>query len=83
MMEHREKGCSCALHDSGVSQSLQVNGGLSELPFELNFLFQELEFERGLWQAASDGDTERVKRLLGSGHSANGKDSSAYTALVY
>ena len=48
----------------------------------LNVSGQELEFERGLWQAASDGDTDRVKRLLRSGHSVNATDSSGYTALV-
>lgn len=43
---------------------------------------EELEFERGLWQAAKDGDKERVKRLLGDGSAVNATDSAGYTALV-
>lgn len=43
---------------------------------------QELEFERGLWQAAKDGDMERVRRLLDRGSGVNDTDSAGYTPLV-
>ena len=41
-----------------------------------------MDFERGIWQAAVDGDEKRVKKFLAQGVSANTKDSSGYTALV-
>ena len=43
----------------------------------------ELEFERGLWSAAIENDVEKVKKLLDSGHDADMKDNSGYTALHY
>lgn len=43
---------------------------------------QELEFERGIWQAAKDGNMERVKGLLAEGSAVNATDSAGYTALV-
>ena len=41
-----------------------------------------MEFERGIWSAAMDGEEERVKRLLASGTNPNATDSAGYTALV-
>lgn len=43
----------------------------------------ELEFERGLWTAALEGDIQRVEALLRSGRDPNAKDNSGYTALHY
>ncbi len=43
---------------------------------------QEMEFERGIWSAAMDGEEEKVRRLLGSGTSPDTTDSAGYTALV-
>lgn len=43
----------------------------------------ELDFERGIWAAARDGEEERVRELLGKGTHPSQKDSSGYTALHY
>lgn len=45
--------------------------------------FDEMEFERGLWKPAMDGDVKRVKMLLAKGHDPNVQDSSGYTPLHY
>lgn len=49
-------------------------------------LFQtldELEFERGIWFAAQNGDLQRVKKLLNQGTSVDKRDNAGYTALHY
>ena len=44
----------------------------------------ELEFERGIWQAALDGDLAKIKQLAGkNAQTVNSKDQSGYTALHY
>ncbi|CAH1245295.1 ANKRD39 [Branchiostoma lanceolatum] len=43
----------------------------------------ELDFERGIWAAARDGEEGRVRGLLDRGTAANTQDSSGYTALHY
>lgn len=43
----------------------------------------ELEFERGIWQAAVDNDLNKIKSLLQKGYNINARDSSGYTALHY
>ena len=42
----------------------------------------EMDFERGIWQAALDGDVNRVRKLLDKGTDPNLRDGSGYTALV-
>ena len=42
----------------------------------------EIDFERGIWSAAVNGDTERVKTILSAGGNPNAPDSSSFTALV-
>ena len=42
----------------------------------------EMDFERGIWQAALDGDVKRVKSLLDKGGDPDARDGSGYTALV-
>ena len=42
----------------------------------------EMDFERGIWQAALDGDVNRVRKLLDKGTDPNSRDGSGYTALV-
>ncbi|XP_033933249.1 ankyrin repeat domain-containing protein 39-like isoform X1 [Pseudochaenichthys georgianus] len=42
----------------------------------------EMDFERGIWSAAMDGDLERVKSLTQKGTDSNLRDSTGYTALV-
>lgn len=43
----------------------------------------ELEFERGIWQAAIDNDLSKIKQLLSKGWDINATDLSGYTALHY
>ncbi|MEQ2243494.1 hypothetical protein ILYODFUR_007545 [Ilyodon furcidens] len=43
----------------------------------------EMDFERGMWSAALDGDLQRVKLLVLKGTDPNMKDSAGYTALHY
>ncbi|XP_033933251.1 ankyrin repeat domain-containing protein 39-like isoform X3 [Pseudochaenichthys georgianus] len=42
----------------------------------------EMDFERGIWSAAMDGDLERVKSLTQKGTDSNLRDSTGYTALT-
>jgi hypothetical protein len=42
----------------------------------------EMDFERGIWSAAINGDAERVQKLLSNGVNVNSLDTSHYTALV-
>ena len=41
-----------------------------------------MDFERGIWQAALDGEVNRVRKLLDKGTDPNSRDGSGYTALV-
>ena len=50
-------------------------------PFDQNL--DELEFERGIWQAAFYGDTDKIKSFITKGTDINIKDSSGYTATHY
>lgn len=42
----------------------------------------ELEFERGIWSAALNGEDDKVKQHLRKGVNPNITDSSGYAALV-
>lgn len=42
----------------------------------------EVEFERGIWTAAVDGNVDDVEKHLRKGVSPNVTDTSGYTALV-
>ncbi|KAM9742969.1 ankyrin repeat domain-containing protein 39 isoform 2-T2 [Menidia menidia] len=42
----------------------------------------EMDFERGIWSAAMDGDLDRVKSLIQKGTDPNLRDSAGYTALT-
>ncbi|XP_032373257.1 ankyrin repeat domain-containing protein 39 isoform X2 [Etheostoma spectabile] len=42
----------------------------------------EMDFERGIWSAAMDGDLERVRSLVQKGTDLNLRDSAGYTALT-
>ncbi|KAL2091905.1 hypothetical protein ACEWY4_011703 [Coilia grayii] len=44
---------------------------------------EEMDFERGIWSAALDGDLGRVKSLLQKGTNPDVRDNSGYTALHY
>ena len=41
-----------------------------------------MDFSRGIWSAAMDGDESRVRKLLAEGTSVNAQDTSGYSALV-
>lgn len=43
----------------------------------------ELDFERGIWSAALNDETKRLKTLLGKGCDPNALDSSGYAAMHY
>ena len=42
----------------------------------------EMEFERGVWSAAMNGEIQKVDTYLQNGGDANVLDTSGYTALV-
>ena len=42
----------------------------------------EMDFERGIWQAALNGDVSRVRKFLDKGTDPNSRDGLGYTALV-
>jgi len=44
---------------------------------------EEMDFTRGMWQPAMEGDISRVEFLLGKGTSPNATDKSGYTPLHY
>jgi len=44
---------------------------------------EEMEFERGLWQAAIDNDLKKAENMISRDTDCvNSKDKSGYTALV-
>ncbi|XP_053181352.1 ankyrin repeat domain-containing protein 39 [Scomber japonicus] len=68
MASDRER-CACCSHPAS---SPSVHQTLSEM-----------DFERGIWSAAIDGELERVKSLIQKGTQPNQRDSAGYTALHY
>lgn len=42
----------------------------------------ELEFERGIWSSALNGEVEKIQQHLTKGVNPNSVDTSGYTALV-
>ena len=63
---------------------LSVTAVINELikPTHSYLTQQELEFERGVWSAAMDGEEGKVRRRLAEGTSPNATDSAGYTPLV-
>lgn len=61
--------CSCCSHPVSNSSVVQT--------------LSEMDFERGIWSAAMDGDLARVKSLFQKGTHPNLKDAAGYTALHY
>ncbi|XP_071839334.1 cyclin-dependent kinase 4 inhibitor B-like [Apostichopus japonicus] len=49
----------------------------------VNQTLSELDFERGIWSAALNGETKRIEKLLAKGTDPNALDTSGYTALHY
>ncbi|TSO88114.1 Ankyrin repeat domain-containing protein 39 [Bagarius yarrelli] len=67
-MASHENHCTCNAHRS--TQSVHQS-------------LHEMDFERGVWSAALDGDLERVRSFLKRGMDPNIKDQTGYTALHY
>ncbi|XP_034548965.1 ankyrin repeat domain-containing protein 39 isoform X1 [Notolabrus celidotus] len=67
MMASESHNCSCCSHPVSPSVHQTLN---------------EMDFERGIWSAAMDGDLERVKSLSQRGTDPNLRDKGGYTALV-
>jgi len=65
-------GGSCCQGAGGASSDTRQN-------------LSEMDFERGIWQAAIDGEKERAENLLAKskGAAAVARDASGYTALHY
>ncbi|XP_072538515.1 ankyrin repeat domain-containing protein 39 [Salminus brasiliensis] len=60
--------CSCSAHRSTPS---------------VHQTLDEMDFERGIWSAALDGDLERVRSFLKNRTDPNIRDQASYTALHY
>ena len=63
-------------HHECCSHSAQSSGSTLQT-------LDEVEFERGIWAAARDGEGARVIELLGRGTHPSAQDTSGYTALHY
>ncbi|XP_060893597.1 ankyrin repeat domain-containing protein 39 [Labrus mixtus] len=61
--------CSCCSHKVSSPSVYQT--------------LNEMDFERGIWSAAMDGDLERVKTLVQKGTDPDLRDAAGYTALHY
>lgn len=61
-------------HSCGCCQTI-VSGSTTQT-------LQELDFERGIWSAALNGDVERVEKFLTTRTDPNILDSAGYSALV-
>ncbi|XP_072288598.1 ankyrin repeat domain-containing protein 39 [Eucyclogobius newberryi] len=68
-MEPSRDHCSCCTHPVSSSSVYQT--------------LSEMDFERGIWSAAMEGDLERVKSLIQKGSHPNMKDNAGYSALHY
>ncbi|XP_068733040.1 ankyrin repeat domain-containing protein 39-like isoform X2 [Montipora capricornis] len=76
----------CSLNDCGMAdQSCEHEEacGCASKPQPCAQSFTEMDFERGIWQAALDGNMKRVRSLLDKGGDPDARDGSGYTALHY
>ncbi|XP_073509796.1 ankyrin repeat domain-containing protein 39 isoform X2 [Phyllobates terribilis] len=64
------KGPGCDVSCSGASPGVRET-------------VQEMDFQRGIWAAAMDGDLMRVQRFIEKGTDPNLPDNFGYTALHY
>uniref|UniRef100_A0A1A8SJI7 Ankyrin repeat domain 39 n=2 Tax=Nothobranchius TaxID=28779 RepID=A0A1A8SJI7_9TELE len=51
-------------------------------PVSAHQTLEEMDFERGIWSAAMDGDLDRLRSLVQKGIDPNLRDSAGYTALT-
>ena len=68
MVDHLHSDHCCGQHQGAVASVHQT--------------LDELDFERGVWSAALDGELDRVNRYVQNGGDVNAVDSSGYTAIV-
>ncbi|KAM8972368.1 ankyrin repeat domain-containing protein 39 [Pelodytes ibericus] len=66
----------CAGHRAGDPCCIEAAPGVRET-------VQEMDFQRGIWSAALDGDLHRVRRFIEKGTDPNLADRFGYTALHY
>ncbi|XP_072122851.1 ankyrin repeat domain-containing protein 39 [Mobula birostris] len=62
--------CTCCSIDSSVPRSVHQT-------------LEEMDFDRGIWSAACNGEFSRVQSFLEKGTDPNSPDLSGYTALHY
>ncbi|XP_069476362.1 ankyrin repeat domain-containing protein 39 [Ambystoma mexicanum] len=65
------EGAPCCAHVSSAA------------PRSVHQTLEEMDFERGIWSAAMDGDLGRVKKFIELGTDPSLPDKSGYTALHY
>ncbi|KAJ8400957.1 hypothetical protein AAFF_G00389140 [Aldrovandia affinis] len=68
-MESGGHQCTCCAHNLATPSAHQT--------------LEEMDFDRGIWSAAVDGDLERVRSFLRKGTDPNARDRSGYTSLHY
>ncbi|XP_028852561.1 ankyrin repeat domain-containing protein 39 isoform X2 [Denticeps clupeoides] len=68
-MAAQVKECTCCSHQHAVASVHQT--------------LDEMDFERGIWSPAMNGDLKRVESLLNQGTDPNVRDNANYTALHY
>ena len=71
---HQTSESSSVEHDCSQHGGAGVGGVFQTL--------KEMDFERGPWTAAADGDVEAITKYLNKGGEPNVTDSSGYTPLV-
>jgi len=69
-------GCSCAGDSSGGFHVCNASGAMAQT-------LSEMEFERGLWGAARDGNISRIRELLSKRADPNAFDVGGYAPLHY
>ncbi|ROI74418.1 Fibroblast growth factor receptor 1-A [Anabarilius grahami] len=67
-MDSHGSQCTCSAHRSTPS---------------VHQTLEEMDFERGIWSAAMDGDVERVRAFIKKGIDPNMRDQANYSALHY
>ena len=71
--KHQHSGLSGSSHDCCSHQSAVLS---------INQTMDEMEFERGIWSAALNGEEDRLEKFLNGGTDPNARDSTGYAPLV-
>ncbi|XP_059819293.1 ankyrin repeat domain-containing protein 39 isoform X3 [Hypanus sabinus] len=67
---HHSLDCTCCSIDSSIPRSVHQT-------------LEEMDFDRGIWSAACNGEFSKVQSFLEKGTDPNSPDLSGYTALHY